>query len=178
MTSHDILTSHHRSDFCIMPFKSEKSVKLPANHIFSLGDLDLWSLTYDLDMDKVDFHVKFLALTSTGLVVRVHTHNHGTDFSYIDRWCREVKRTMYCKKTKDCQFIADMYSALAESSKYWQGFRFVRTTEFFCDTCFCCGMFCQTISRGQNPRMSVAWSEYHKRCFTVVKQQRKEMSHC
>ena len=33
----------------------------------------------DLDMVQVDFHVKFLVGMSNDLVVRVHTHNCGTD---------------------------------------------------------------------------------------------------
>ena len=46
VTSHDVLTSHHRPGFCITPFKSDKRGKnCLKNHIFSPGDLDLWPMT-------------------------------------------------------------------------------------------------------------------------------------
>ncbi len=68
------MTSHHRSGFRIMPFKSEKSkvncLKIPFHHLVTL--------TYDLDQDivQVDFHEIFYVFTLNGSDVRVRTHKH------------------------------------------------------------------------------------------------------
>ncbi len=67
VTSHDGIT-----------VKSDKMLKLPENHIFSHGDLDLWPMTLttklNLFMLQADLHVKFHVRMSNNSAVRAQTH--------------------------------------------------------------------------------------------------------